>query len=101
MWEGTFGYCSDPSTAADNNVQDYYVYRTAENGIEDQTACEDADFEWKNAELNFDSFGQALHSVLVIFTFNGWQKLFFSAINARCAGKRHTFPPISWLWRYV
>lgn len=64
-------------------MDDYYVYRTSENLIGGQEACEAALFEWKNPNWNFDSFGQALHSVLIIFTFNGWQKILFSAINAR------------------
>ena len=84
VWKGAFGYCSDPTTAAENGVEDYYVYRTGENGIEGESECEAAGYDWKNAAWNFDSFGNSLQSVLVIFTYNGWQEILFTAINARC-----------------
>lgn len=66
----------------------FYVYRTEENGIEGQTECEAEGFEWRNAEWNFDHIGSALQSVLVIFTYNGWQDILFHAINARRDVKR-------------
>lgn len=80
---GTFGFCSDPAKASHNREPYYYVYRTNDNAIEGQAQCEDAGLEWRNAAWNFDSFGAALGSVLIIFTFNGWQEILFSAINAR------------------
>lgn len=85
VWKGTFSYCSDAATATENGTEDYYVYRTEENGIQGQSECEAAGYEWKNPSWNFDSFGNALQSVLVIFTFNGWQKILFAAVNARYA----------------
>lgn len=83
MWQGTFGYCSDAARAAENGTEVYYVYRTEENEIEGQSECEVAGYEWKNASWNFDSFGNAMQSVLVIFTFNGWHEILFAAVNAR------------------
>eukprot|EP00903_Cladosiphon_okamuranus_P008160 g7859.t1 len=83
VWGGTFNFCSDPATAEAHGVTSFFVYRTEENGIEGQSECEAAGFEWKNAKWNFDHIGNALQSVLVIFTYNGWQGIMFHAINAR------------------
>lgn len=83
VWKGTFGFCSDAEMASAKSQDDYYVYRTGTYTIEGQSDCEAADFEWKTAAWNFDNFGQALRSVFIIFTFNGWQDILFSAINAR------------------
>lgn len=82
---GTFSYCSDPAEASTNSVEDYYVYynETAGYPVGGQGDCEDLEFEWKNPDWNFDSFGHALESVFIVFTFNGWQKIMFSAVNAR------------------
>ncbi|CAM9483745.1 unnamed protein product, partial [Ectocarpus fasciculatus] len=85
VWEGTFGYCSDPVTAEAHGEEVFYVYRTSENGIEGQQECEAEGYEWGNATWNFDNFGNALQSVLIIFTYNGWQNIMFNAINARVA----------------
>lgn len=60
------------------------MYRTADNGIEREEDCRKAGYEWKTPRWNFDSFGEALHSVLIVFTFNDWHKILFSAVNARC-----------------
>ncbi|CAN0338312.1 unnamed protein product, partial [Hapterophycus canaliculatus] len=60
----------------------FYVYTTDDNGIETQAECEAQGFEWRNAAWNFDNFGNALQSVLIIFTYNGWQEIMFNAINA-------------------
>lgn len=86
VWEGTFNFCSDPVTAEAHDESVFYVYTTDENGIRDQSECEAQGFEWKNAAWNFDNFGNALQSVLIIFTYNGWQEIMFNAINARCRG---------------
>ena len=40
-------------------------------------------FKGKHARWNFDSFPQAMQSVLVIFSYNGWQEILFSTMNAR------------------
>lgn len=86
VWEGTFSYCSDPVMAEANEVDVYHVYLTDGNGISGQTECEAAGYDWKNADWNFDNFGHALHSVLIIFSFNGWQEILFAAVNARYGG---------------
>ncbi|CAM9843940.1 unnamed protein product [Ectocarpus sp. 6 AP-2014] len=85
VWEGTFGYCSDPVTAEAHGEEVFYVYHTSENGIEGQQECEAEGYEWGNATWNFDNFGNALQSVLIIFTYDGWQNIMFNAINARVA----------------
>ena len=86
VWGGTFGFCSDPVIAEANGESVYYVYRTDENGIEGRAECEAGGFEWKNAAWNFDDIWNALQSVLVIFTYNGWHDIMFNAINARWVG---------------
>eukprot|EP00752_Nemacystus_decipiens_P004767 g4338.t2 len=83
VWGGTFNFCSNPATAEEHEQSVFYVYRTEENGMEGQSECEEAGLEWRNAEWNFDHIGNALQSVLVIFTYNGWQDILFHAINAR------------------
>lgn len=83
VWGGTFNFCSDPVTAEAHGETIFYVYRTEANGIEGKSECEAAGFEWNNAEWNFDHIGNALQSVLVIFTYNGWHGILFHAINAR------------------
>lgn len=83
VWEGTFGYCSDPVTAEAHGEEVFYVYHTSENGIEGQQECEAEGYEWGNATWNFDNFGNALQSMLIIFTYDGWQNIMFNAINAR------------------
>ncbi|CAB1107988.1 unnamed protein product [Ectocarpus sp. CCAP 1310/34] len=87
VWEGTFGYCSDPVIAEAHGEEVFYVYHTSENGIEGQQECEAEGYEWGNATWNFDNFGNALQSVLIIFTYDGWQNIMFNAINARVADK--------------
>lgn len=76
-------------TAEANNEAVFYVYATEENGIAGQAECEAQGFEWRNAAWNFDNFGNALQSVLIIFTYNGWQEIMFNAINARYT---HAYP---------
>lgn len=83
VWGGTFNFCSDSATAEAHGESVFYVYRTEENGIEGRAECEAGGFEWRNAQWNFDHIGNALQSVLVIFTYNGWQNILFHAINAR------------------
>ncbi|CAM9119896.1 unnamed protein product [Discosporangium mesarthrocarpum] len=82
VWAGSFNYCSDPVTAEANGKDDYYVYYDG-TSFSGQTECEEAGYEWKNAKWNFDTLGDALHSVFIIFTFNGWHHIMFSAVNAR------------------
>lgn len=83
LWAGTFSYCSDDAEAAARGESNFFVYRTNGNGIEEQQDCENAGYQWKTTDYNFDTLVQAMYSVLVVFTFNGWHEIMFSAINAR------------------
>ncbi len=44
--------------------------------------------QWKNSELNFDNFGNAILALMVVTSLDGWERLMWSAIDATDVGQQ-------------
>ena len=65
LYKGKFGYCE--------NETNFLI------GIED---CKKLKKQWINHIFNFDSIGNALYTLLIITTFDGWKPILYIASNS-------------------
>eukprot|EP00127_Corallochytrium_limacisporum_P002407 Clim_evm48s119 gene=Clim_evmTU48s119 len=76
LYRGSFGNCNDPSVK---------LY-TECNGTFVDTDGATVDREWENAFLNFDNVANALFTLFVLATFEGWPEVMEDMVNSSCTG---------------
>jgi len=87
LFGGYFNSCTDPGfpagTDRDKNVTSGgVVFSHGCSGYyEDTMTGETVKREWKAAYLNFDNFFNAMYCTLTIFSLDGWEPIYFSAID--------------------
>ena len=52
------------------------------NFIMGKKKCEELNKKWINHIFNFDNIGNALYTLLIITTFDGWKPILYVAVNA-------------------
>ncbi|KAI4456874.1 voltage-gated cation channel calcium and sodium [Holotrichia oblita] len=66
LFKGAFHYCKGENT----------------RGVKNRTECENRGNKWDNQKYNFDDLGQALMSLFVLSSRDGWVNIMYSGLDA-------------------
>lgn len=79
LFKGTFYRCNDESKMTEEECRGQYLYY--EDG--DPTKPQKKKREWSKNDFNFDNVKDAMISLFVVSTFEGWPDLLYVAINSK------------------
>ncbi|CDW53368.1 Voltage dependent L type calcium channel subunit [Trichuris trichiura] len=83
LFKGTFFRCTDPVRSTPESCKGYFI----EFQEGDMTKPVVKQREWINNDFNFDNIKNALVSLFVVGTFEGWPQLLYVAIDSTAEGR--------------
>ncbi|KHJ42280.1 voltage gated calcium channel IQ domain protein [Trichuris suis] len=83
LFKGTFFRCTDPVRSTPESCRGYFI----EFQEGDMTKPIVKQREWVNNDFNFDNIKNALVSLFVVGTFEGWPQLLYVAIDSTAEGR--------------